>query len=269
MGASLEPDKNRLEILGSGLLDYIVIGITRLFSREMVRNYCEKSTGRLDKAHFMGAYEAFETISHGNRLFIRCRRVGPPGLTQLVLVELIAFDPWIYMREEKSEEATGWRLVAEPGYMPALLHVTIGSEKRSYKLGYDNLLPLSRMGMSKLIDRSAAKAASVLEDHGYVVAGYATDRLGLIENLVLVADKEDFSESVRVLITSHFSNIYWFSRDGLSAIRSTETKPEKLAKELKQLFSRGAGFEASMAELGTISRGDYLEQQGIGVEQAP
>ena len=269
MGTSLEPDKNRLEILGSGPLDYIVIGITRLFSREIVRSYCEKSTGRLDKAHFIGAYEAFETISHGKRIFIRCRHVGPPGLTQLVLMELIAFDPWIYMREEKSEETTGWRLVAEPGYMPALLHVTMGSERRSYRLGYGNLLPLSKMGMSKLIDRSAAKAANVLEDHGYVVAGYATHRLGLIENLILVADKEDFSESVRVLITSHYSNIYWFSRDGSSAIRSTETKPEKLAKELKRLFSSGAGFEASMTELGTVTDEGYMDYQGIEAEQAP
>ena len=269
MRASLEPDKNRLEILGSGSLDYVVIGITRLFSREMVRNYCERSTGRLDKAHFIGAYEAFETISHSNKLFIRCRHVGPPGLTQLVLIELIAFDPWIYMREEKSEEATGWRLVVEPGYMPALLHVTMGSEKRSYRLGYGNLLPLSKMGMSKLIDHSAAKAANVLEDYGYVVAGYATHRLSLIENLILVADKKDFSESVRVLITSHSSRIYWFSRDGSSVIRSTETKPEKLAKELEQLFLGSPGFEANRSGLGTITKEGYVDHQGIEVEQVP
>ena len=269
MCASLEPDKNRLEILGNGPLDYVVIGITRLLSREIVRSYCEKNTGRLDRAHFIGAYEAFETISQGNRVFIRCRHVGPPGLTQLVLVELIAFDPWIYMREEKSEETTGWRLVAEPGYLPSLLHVNMGSEKRSYRLGYSNLLPLSKMGMSKLIDRSAARVASILEDHGYVVAGYATHRLGLIENLILVADREDFSESIRVLITSHYSNIYWFSRDGSSAIRSTETKPEKLAKELKQLFGNGIGLGTNMAGLSVASEESYVDHQGIEAEQAP
>ena len=266
MAASLEPSKNRLEVLGSGPLDYLVIGITRMLMRETIRGYCEKNIGRLDRAHFIGAYEALETISQGKRLFIRCRRVGPPGLTQLVLMELVSFDPWIYLREERSEETPGWRLVAEPGYMPALLHVTFGEETRSYRLGYGNLLPLSKMGMSKLIDRSAVKAANILEDNGYIVAGYATHRLGLIENLILVADKEDFSESIRLLITSHYSNIYWFSREGASSIRSTVTKPEKLAKELKRFFGNRAEMETMMYGLGARSDEDYLEPASAGTK---
>jgi len=269
MGASLEPDKNRLEILGSGPLDYVVIGITRTFTRETVKEYCEEGISRLDSAHFMGAYEALETISQGKRLFVRCRHVGPPGLTQLALLELVSFDPWIYMREERSEEKNGWKLIVEPGYMPALLHLSLGSKKRSYKLGYGNLLPLSKMGMSKLIDRTAAKVANILEDNGYIVAGYATHRLSLIENLVLVADRKDLSESIRVLITSHYSNIYWFSSDGATAIRSTETKPEKLVREIKKLFSGNISPLSSIAETSTGSKVSYIGQQDLEVKQVP
>ena len=266
MTESLEPSRSRLEVLGSGDLDYLAIGITRLISRSIARSYCDKDIGRLDRAHFIGAYEALETVSHGKRVFIRCRRVGPLGLTQLVLVELVSFDPWLYLREELDEETRGWRLVAEPGYMPSLLHVNIRGVVRSYKMGYGNLLPLSKMGMSKLLDRSATRAVSVLEDNGYVVAGYATHRLGLVENLILVADKEDLSESIRILITSHYSNIYWFSRTGATSIRSTETKPEKLARELRRLIT---SKETSLQDVGQPGVSGNGEPGYMGLEIEP
>jgi hypothetical protein len=233
----LEPGRDRVELRGSASLDYRVVGVTRLLSRSGLRILCEKGSGRLEVAHFIGAEEVVEAVQHAKRVLVRCRYAGPPGITKLVLLELVSFDPWLYLREEISRSGDEWRLLVEPGYMPSILHVEIGGKEYSYKLGYDVLLPLRKMGMSRLIDQAASRAAGILEDHGYVVAGYATHKNGVVENLILVADTRDLSSSIRMLITIPYTNIYVFGSSAEASIHSTETRPEKIAKLLKRILA--------------------------------
>ncbi|BEP17864.1 hypothetical protein PYJP_12160 [Pyrofollis japonicus] len=232
-----EPSGDRIEFRGSTSLDYRVVGVTRLLRRSGLHSLCEKGSGRLEVAHFIGAEEVIEAVQHAKRMFVRCRYAGPPGITKLVLLEIVSFDPWLYLREELGASSTEWRLFVEPGYMPSILHVEVDGREYSYKLGYDVLLPLRKMGMSRLIDQTASRAANILENHGYVVAGYATHKHGIVENLVLVADTLDLRSSIRMLITIPYTNVYVFGPGAETSIHSTETRPEKIAKLLNRVLA--------------------------------